>query len=71
MRASRQLKSGFLSVARTAEALGISEATLRSWILYRRLEVVRIGRRVLIKTETIDALVARGTVPVSKGNELR
>jgi excisionase family DNA binding protein len=61
---------GFLSVSAAAEALGISEATIRAWILYRRLEVVRIGRRVLIKSETLEALIARGTVPALKGREL-
>jgi excisionase family DNA binding protein len=53
-----------------AEALGISQATIRSWILNRRLGVVRIGRRVLIKPETLEALIARGTVPPLKGREL-
>ena len=60
----------FLSVPVAAESLGISQATIRSWILYGRLEVVRIGRRVLIKPETREALIARGTVPRLKGREL-
>jgi excisionase family DNA binding protein len=62
--------SGFLSVPNAAAALGVSQATSRSWILYRRLEVVRIGRRVLIRPETVASLIARGTVPVAKGQEL-
>ena len=58
------------SVAETAKALGVKEPTIRAWILQRRLEVVRIGRRVLVKAETIDFLISRGTVPALKGHEL-
>jgi excisionase family DNA binding protein len=62
--------SGLLSVPRTAEVLGIKEATLRSWILCRRIEVIRIGRRVLFRPDTIEALIARGTVPADRDREL-
>jgi excisionase family DNA binding protein len=65
-RQSAQLRS----VTEAARALGVKDPTVRSWILQRRLEVVRIGRRVFIKTETIDSLISRGTVPALKGREL-
>jgi hypothetical protein len=35
-----------------------------------RIEVVRIGGRVFIKQETVQALVEKGTVPALKGHEL-
>ena len=67
------LKAGtqaLLSVPEAAAALRVRDATVRSWILYRRIEVVRIGGRVFIKQETVQALVAKGTVPALKGQEL-
>jgi hypothetical protein len=38
--------------------------------LYRRIEIVKVGRRVLIKPETLEKLIAVGTVPVEKGRAL-
>jgi excisionase family DNA binding protein len=62
--------NALLSVPETAAALRVKDATVRSWILYRRIEVVRIGGRVFIKPETVQALITKGTVPALKGREL-
>jgi excisionase family DNA binding protein len=62
--------NALLSVPETAAALRVKDATVRSWILCRRIEVVRIGGRVFIKQETVQALVEKGTVPALKGHEL-
>lgn len=59
-----------LSVACVAAVLGMSEATVRSWILYRRIEFVRVGRRVLVRRETLDKLIQNSTVPAEKGRGL-
>ena len=50
-----------LSVGRAAPLLGISVKTLRDWILYRRIDYVKIGTRVMIRPETIRELVERNT----------
>jgi excisionase family DNA binding protein len=65
-----RVKKGMLSVAEGASLLGVKEATLRSWILYRRIEFVKIGGRVLIRSKTLEDLIARGTIPASRGREL-
>jgi excisionase family DNA binding protein len=70
MNVTNKESNGLLSVSKTATALGVKEATIRSWILYRRLEVVRIGRRVLVRAETVETRITRGTVPPLKGREL-
>jgi excisionase family DNA binding protein len=50
-----------VSVGRAAPLLGISVKTLRDWILYRRIDYVKIGTRVMIRPETIRQLVDRNT----------
>lgn len=50
-----------VSVGRAAPLLGISVKTLRDWILYRRIDYVKIGTRVMIRPETIRELVDRNT----------
>ena len=52
-----------LGVVESARYLGLRPATLRKWVFERRIETVRIGRRVLIRTETLEQLVRDGTRP--------
>jgi excisionase family DNA binding protein len=70
MRIQSKFSAGLRSVSEVAAELGISEATVRSWILYRRIDVVKVGRRVLIKPETLERLIQAGTIPAEKGREL-
>lgn len=52
-----------LRVNEAAERLNLSPKTIWAMIYRRDLEVVRIGRAVRIREETLDELIARGTVP--------
>jgi len=52
-----------LSVPDVAKQLGLTEPTIRSWLMHRRLGFVRLGRRVLIPSIEVDRLVERGFVP--------
>jgi excisionase family DNA binding protein len=54
--------SGLLSVPESAEYLGLKVPTVRAWILRRRISFVRLGRRVFLRKETLDRLIAEGTV---------
>jgi len=38
-------------------------ATIRQWVWLRKIESVRIGRRVAIPQEALDEIIERGTVP--------
>lgn len=47
-----------------AEQLGLRVSTVRSWILHRRIEVVRVGRRaVRIPSTAVQRLIEAGRVP--------
>ena len=42
------------SIAEAAQQLGVSQSTLRREIKAGRLEVARIGRRVLVKAASLE-----------------
>lgn len=50
-------------VSVTAKFLGIKESTIRAWVHFRRIEFVRIGRRVKIPGAEIQRIVDEGTQP--------
>ncbi len=52
-----------LTVRETAEALNLSQATIRAWLARRKLGYLRLGRAVRIPTSEIRRLVDEGTVP--------
>jgi len=56
---SRQL----LDVTEVAERLGVSPFTIRAWLRQRRLEYVKLGRRVLVPESVIRRFVEINTVP--------
>jgi len=50
-----------LDVKNAARLLGISVKTLRDWIQDRKIDYVKLGRRVMIRPETIRQFVTRNT----------
>jgi excisionase family DNA binding protein len=52
-----------LTVAETAEALNIKIATVRAWLLRRKLPRVNCGRAVRIPADAITKFIERNTVP--------
>ena len=51
------------TVVQAAEALNVSNSTIRAWIVQRRLGFVRLGRAVRIPAEEIERLLQAGFVP--------
>jgi excisionase family DNA binding protein len=49
-----------LSKAKAAQALGVSVRTLDYCIAQRKIRVLRIGRRVLVPMNSIEAVLKRG-----------
>ncbi len=47
-----------------ADWLGLRVSTIRSWILHRRIEVVRVGRRAIrIPASAVRKIIDAGTIP--------
>jgi excisionase family DNA binding protein len=55
-----------LTVAETAEALNIKTATVRAWLLRRKLPRVNCGRAVRIPAEAIAQFIERNTIPAKE-----
>jgi len=53
------LPKHLLTVREVAEVLRISERQVRRFIRERRLSIVRVGRRVLIKPESVIELLGQ------------
>ncbi|HEV2381816.1 MAG TPA: excisionase family DNA-binding protein [Terriglobia bacterium] len=52
-----------LSITEFAEALGVTVACCRRWILERRITFTKIGRLVRIPATEVDRLVTEGLHP--------
>ena len=52
-----------LDVDAAAERLSVSPFTIRAWLRQRRLEHVKLGRRVLVPESAIRRFVERNTIP--------
>ena len=46
-----------MSIKDAAQTIGVGRTTVYSLINQRRLETIKIGRRTLVKTDSIRALV--------------
>lgn len=55
-----------LGVREVARQLDLSESTIRSWVLKRRIQFVRLGRAVRIPSSVVEQLIQSGTVAPSK-----
>jgi excisionase family DNA binding protein len=51
------------TVAETAEALRIKPATVRAWLLRRKISSFRVGRAVRVSAEEIDRVLHDGLRP--------
>lgn len=59
------MNSNLLTAQEAAERLHLSVATIRAWILYRKIEYTKLnGRAVRIPVSAIEQIVTAGTVPV-------
>ena len=52
-----------LTVAETSEALRIKPATVRAWVLRRKINSYRVGRAVRIGAEEIEQVLRNGLRP--------
>jgi excisionase family DNA binding protein len=53
-----------LTVQQAAALLGLKESTIRAWLLRRRIEAVRVGRRAIrIPASAVQRIIEAGTIP--------
>jgi excisionase family DNA binding protein len=57
-----------LSKTQAAQALGVSVRTIDNCIAQQKIRVLRIGRRVLIPMNSIEAALKRGALETHPGN---
>jgi len=53
-----------LTVEEVAEKLRMKEPTIRDWIYSKKIPVLRIGRRVFIRRETVERILQDGLITV-------
>ena len=54
------------TVDEAAAKLEIKSATVRSWVLHRKIKFRKIGRSVRIPNEEIERILNEGTVPAKR-----
>jgi excisionase family DNA binding protein len=53
-----------LRVKQFAEAANIREATVRAWVLHRKISIVRLGGHAIrIPRNELERLIREGTIP--------
>jgi excisionase family DNA binding protein len=57
-----------LSKAKAAQALGVSVRTIDNCISQQKIRVLRIGRRVLVPMNSIEAVLRRGALETNRDN---
>lgn len=55
-----------LRLEEAAERLGLKLSTVRFWVWQRKIEIVRVGRAVRVKEDTVERLIEDGTVPAKR-----
>ncbi len=67
--ASEVMEQRLLSIEQAAAYLGISPRSVRSYIKEGHLQVVRLGRRVLLDRERLDEWISKHATHASKRGE--
>ena len=57
------MTSQLQNVQETAKLLGVKPVTIRKWIFERQLPHVKLGRRVFVKLQDIQALIDKNYHP--------
>jgi excisionase family DNA binding protein len=55
-----------MAIDALAERLGVSAWTVRTWLRQGRVSYFKIGRRVLVRTDDVEALLAKNFKPATR-----
>ena len=53
-------RSNLIAAKQVPHIIPVSMPTVRSWIFQEKLPVVRLGRRVFVKEEVLEKIIAEG-----------
>lgn len=65
------MTSDLLSVDEGAAFSHLKSSTLRDWVLNRKIPFVKLGRRVFLRRQDLQALIDRSVVPAERDNAAR
>ena len=60
------MTSNLLDVEEAATFCHVKVSTMRSWILKNRISYVKLGRRVFLRRQDLEALIDRSVVPAGQ-----
>jgi excisionase family DNA binding protein len=52
-----------LTIRETADALNLSEPTIRAWVASRKIGVIRLGRAVRVPSAEVHRLLTENVIP--------
>jgi excisionase family DNA binding protein len=61
------MENQLLDVDEAAARLHIKPSTVRAWILKKKIQYVKLGRRVFIRASDVDALIHGSLIPAELG----
>ena len=59
------------SLRETADQLNVSYSTIKAWVHFGRIPVVRLGRRTMVKSSILDQLAEEGLESVQNESLIR
>ena len=60
------MTSDLLSVEEAASFLHVQGSTVRDWVLKKKVPYVKLGRRVFLRRQELEALIERSVVPAGR-----
>ena len=57
------MTTDLLDIEESADLLHLKECTVRSWVIKKKIPYLKLGRRVFIRRQDLEALIERSVVP--------
>lgn len=55
-----------VNIQQAARGMGVSPHTIRAWLYQGKLSYVKLGRRVLLRSEDLEAFIKKNVVEAKK-----
>ena len=60
------MTSDLMDVEEAAAFLHVKTCTVRAWVLHRKVDFIKLGRRVFLRQADLEALIERSVVPAER-----